>query len=372
MALTLEDLGWNEAFAKEFEPYLKEGWKPARLIRDNKVTFGALLEGGDQFDVVMSGRVYHEARAEADLPAVGDWVALDVGSQNGDHVIRARLGRHTWLSRKMPGRSSEEQVIASNIDVVAVVTESGPDFNLRRLERYFALIGKSGAKAVVLINKSDLFPEAQNQEAAEAIRAMHPDLDVHISCAQKRGGLKGLRSYLKKGVTVTLVGSSGVGKSSIINALFGDDYQWTDETNELTGKGRHTTTARELMVLPKGGILIDNPGIREVHMWTDENSLRERFADIEELATHCKFGDCRHGTDKGCAVRAAEAAGTLETARLESYLKLEREIAELQLTRKKRQMTLDRRTQRDERGKARRYHDRRDPDHERKHEPRHQ
>jgi len=366
MPLTLEDMGWNESFAKAFEPYLPEGWKPARLIRDNKDTFGALLEGGDQFEAVVSGRVYHHAATDADLPAVGDWVALEVGNQDGEHVIRAVLPRQTRLSRKMPGRSSDEQVIAANIDVVVVVTESGPDFNLRRMERYFALIGKSGARAVVLVNKSDLFPEDQNHEAAEAIRALHPEIEVHIACAHKRGGLKGLRSHLKKGVTVTLVGSSGVGKSSIINALFGDDYQWTDEVNELTGKGRHTTTARELMILPKGGILIDNPGIREVHMWTDEGELRERFADIEELALRCKFTDCRHGSDAGCAVRAAEADGTLEKGRLESYLKLEKEISELQLTRKKRRMLLDRRSRREERTKAKRYFDRRDPEFDRR------
>lgn len=370
MPLTLEDLGWNEAFAQKFEPYLKEGWQPARLIRDNKDTFGALLAGGDQFEAIVSGRVYHEAPTDADLPAVGDWVALEVGNQDGEHVIRAVLPRQTRLSRKMPGRSSDEQVIAANIDVVAVVTESGPDFNMRRMERYFTLIGKSGAKAVVLVNKSDLFPETQNREAAAALQSLHPEIDVHITSAHKKGGLKGLRSYLKKGVTVTLVGSSGVGKSSIINALFGDDYQWTDEVNELTGKGRHTTTARELMVLPNGGVLIDNPGIREVHMWTDEGTLRERFADIEELARSCRFGDCRHGTDAGCAVRSAEAAGALEKARIESYLKLEKEIANLQLTRKKRQMLLDRRTRRDERIKAKRYHDRRDPEYDRRHDSR--
>jgi len=366
--MTLEDLGWNEAFEKEFAPYHAEGWKPARLIRDNKITYGALLTDGDEFEVIMSGKVYHDAQTDAELPAVGDWVAVDVGGEDGDNVIRARLKRQTCLSRKTPGKSSEEQVIAANVNVVVVVTDAGPDFSLRRMERYFAIIGRSGARPVVLVNKSDLFKTAQNKAAAEAIRALNADADVHITCAERGKSLKVLKQYLKKGVTVTLVGSSGVGKSSIINQLFGDDYQWTDEVNEITGKGRHTTTAREMMVLSSGGILIDNPGIREVQMWTDETTLRERFADIEELAMQCRFHDCKHGSDAGCAIRAAMTEGKLEAARFEGYLKLDDEIEKLRTNCKKRQMTVERRAKRDYHTKVTKLEKRRDPDHE--HEPR--
>lgn len=367
--MTLEDLGWNDVFEKEFAPYHKEGWKPARLIRDNKITYGALMVDGDEREVIMSGKVYHDAETDAELPAVGDWVALDVGPEDGDTVIRARLKRQTCLSRKMSGRSTEEQVIAANVNVVVVVTDAGPDFSLRRMERYFAIIGRSGSKAVVLVNKSDLYPTAQNKEAAEAIRALSADADVHITCAEKGKSLKVLKQYLKRGVSVTLVGSSGVGKSSVINHLFGDDYQWTDEVNELTGKGRHTTTARELMVLPDGGILIDNPGIREVHMWTDETTLRDRFADISELAEQCKFNDCKHGSDTGCAIQAAMAEGKLDAGRFEGFLKLDDEIEKLRHSRKKRQMTVERRSKRDQHTKARHLATRHDPDCD--HEPRH-
>lgn len=367
--MTLEEMGWNAAFEAGFAPYHAAGWQPARLIRDNKITYGALVGDGEQYEVVLSGRVYHEAETDADLPAVGDWVALDVGNDDGEHVIRARLKRQTCLSRKMPGRSTEEQVMAANVNIVVVVTESGPDFSLRRMERYFALIGKSGAQPVVLVNKSDLFPDSQNREAADAIRALNPQAKVHITSTEKKGGLHGLRQYLKRGVTIALVGSSGVGKSSVINELFGDDYQWTDEVNELTGKGRHTTTARELMILPEGGIIIDNPGIREVHMWTDESTLRERFDDISALAEQCKFSDCRHGTDAGCAIRAAREAGKLDQSRYEGFLKLEDEIDKLRQSRKKRQMTIERRNRRDLHQKAKKYSDRRDCDPDRKYEP---
>ena len=367
--MTLEDLGWNAGFAEEWAAYAEKGWKPGRLIRDNKITYGALLGEGGELEVVMSGKVYHDAATDAELPAVGDWVGIEVGDENKEHVIRARLPRQNCLSRKMSGRSTEEQVIAANVDIVVVVTDAGSDFNLRRMERYFAIIGRSRAKAVVFVNKSDLFPAGQNQAAVEAIRALNPEADVHLTSVEKKSSLKVLKAYLKTGVSLTFVGSSGVGKSSLINYLLGDDYQWTDEVNANTGKGRHTTTARELMVLRTGGIIIDNPGIREVHMWTDETTLRERFADLETLAGHCKFADCRHaGSNAGCAIQSAIAGGVLDAKRLDGFLKLDKEIAQLQQNRQKRQMTVERRTRRDNQTRSRKYSERQNLDLEHEYE----
>lgn len=360
--MTLEDLGWNGSFAKEWEACRgkAKGWVPARLIRDNKISYGALTGEGEELEVVMSGKVYHEAKTDAELPAVGDWVALEVGDDDNEHVIRARLARQNSLSRKMSGRSTEEQVIAANVDVAVVVTDAGSDFNLRRMERYFAIIGRSRAKAVVLVNKADLYSTEQNQAAVEAIAALNPEADVHLTSVVKKATLKVLKTYLQRGVSVTFAGSSGVGKSSVINYLLGDEYQWTDEVNAATGKGRHTTTARELMVLRSGGIIIDNPGIREVHMWTDETTLRERFADLDELAKQCKYTDCRHGAaNAGCAIQAAIAAGKLDAKRLEGLLKLDQEIALLQKNRQKRQMTVERRTRRAQQSQSRKYSERR-------------
>jgi ribosome biogenesis GTPase len=358
--MTLEDLGWNAAFEEAFRPHAAKGWKPARVLRDNKISYGVLMEGAEELEVVLGGRVYHEAETDADLPAVGDWVAVEIGGEGVDGVIRARMARQTCFSRKAPGDSAEEQVIAANVGIVVVVTEAGTDFSLRRMERYFTLIGRSGARAVVLLNKCDLHSDEDNETAAAAIRALQAGVDVHVISVRRRKGLKAVRDYLKPGVAMALVGSSGVGKSALVNRLLGDEWQWTGEVNEVTGKGRHTTTARELMVLPKGGIIIDNPGIKEVQMWTDETTLRERFADVEALAAQCQFWDCKHGRDKGCAIRVAVEDGLLEAERYDAFLNLDEEIAALKKRRKKRQMTVERRQKRDHRVKARNREDRND------------
>jgi ribosome biogenesis GTPase len=356
--MTLKELGWDSGFEKAFAPFRAKGWVPARLIRETPINFSAFLADGEEIDVVVSGRVWHEAATDADLPAVGDWVAVELGGENQDHVIRATLPRRTCFARKMPGNSSQAQVIGANIDIVAVVTDAGPDFNLRRMERYFTLISRSGAKAVVLVNKSDLFSKEENQQAAAQIAALWDVADVHITSALKGEGLKTLKRYLKKGVTMCVVGSSGVGKSTLVNQLYGEEWQWTGEVNEATGKGRHTTTSRELVPLPGGGMLIDNPGMREIQMWTDESTLRESFADLDELAAACRFADCGHRSDAGCAIREAVESGTLDPERHASFLNLENEIAALKKRAEKRRMAVERWAKRSHRVKARNLEDR--------------
>lgn len=361
--MILGDLGWNDKFQKDFDALRLPKCVPARLIRDNKISYGALSIDNEEdiceLEVVMSGKVYHDAATDAELPAVGDWVALELGKDADDeNVIRARLPRQTCFSRKTPGKSAEEQVIAANVSVVVVVTDAGPDFNPRRMERYFTLIRRSGSKAVVLVNKSDLFTDEQNREAKTLIRDLDEGADVYITSAARNEGLEVLRKYLEPGISLTLVGSSGVGKSTLVNQLLGEDFQWTGDVNETTGKGRHTTTARELILLEEGGILIDNPGMREIQMWTDEQTLRESFVDVEELAARCKFHDCKHGNDAGCAIRTAVESGELDEGRYHSYLKLDEEIEKLNKRQKKRRMLSERRAKRDHRIKARNLADR--------------
>lgn len=340
--MTLKELGWNEDLEAAFTAYRGKGWVPARLIRETVINYGAFIKGGEEIDVILCGRVWHEATCDADLPAVGDWVAVELGDENQPHVIRASLPRRTCFSRKMPGNSSQAQVIGANIDLVTVVTDAGSDFNIRRMERYFMLIGRSGAKAVVLVNKSDLFPREQSDKAAAEIAALWDGASVHVTSALNGQGLKVLKKYLKKGVTMCMVGSSGVGKSTLVNQLYGEDWQWTSEVNEITGKGRHTTTSRELVPLRNGGMLIDNPGMREIQMWTDETTLRDSFADVDALTADCKFSDCSHRKDAKCAIRAAVEAGTLDPARYENFLNLENEIAALKKRSEKRQMAVER------------------------------
>lgn len=355
--MTLKELGWSPYFEEAFAPYRSEGWVPARLIRESPINFGAFLEGGEEIDVILGGRVWHQAQCDADLPAVGDWVAVELGDENRDHVIRALVPRRTCFARKMPGNASQAQVIGANVDVVTVMTDAGPDYNLRRMERYFALIQRSGSQAVVLLNKSDQFSKSQNETAAAEIAALDPHARVHITSALQGTGLKVLKQYLKPGVTMCIVGSSGVGKSTLVNQLYGEDWQWTGDVNVATGKGRHTTTSRELVPL-RSGMLIDNPGMREIQMWTDEATLRDSFADIEALAAQCRFHDCGHQKDTGCAIRAAVDAGDLDLERYENFLNLENEIAALHKRAKKRQMAIERWAKRSHRVKARNLNDR--------------
>jgi len=358
--MTLEALGWNAIYAKEFESLQMDGWQPARLIRDNKISYGALLGDGSELEVIMSGAVYHEAETDADLPAVGDWVALELGDENDEYdgIIRARLERQTCLSRKAPGKGTEEQVIAANVDVVFVVTEAGQDFNLRRMERYYAVMQRSGAMSLTVLNKSDLYDDEINRMAVDALQGLNPEIEVIQTCAVEAGGVDAIRRFIEPGVTVAMIGSSGVGKSSLINHLVGEAVQWMGEVNAVTGKGMHTTTARELLLLPEGGMLIDNPGIREIQMWTDAKTLKQSFADFDAMAEQCLFKDCKHGTDKGCAIRAAIEAGALSKERFINYLKLDFELERLDRRQKKRQITIGRRNRRELKSKADKYNKR--------------
>jgi ribosome biogenesis GTPase len=268
------------------------------------------------------------------------------------------LPRRNRFSRKAPGRSCAEQVIGANIDMVVLITDAESDYNLRRIERYLTLIRKSGAKPVVLINKADSAPEEVMQRACAEVAAL--GVEVHPIVARWKKGYPKYLRRVPKGQTITIVGSSGVGKSTFVNSLLGDEWLETGGVNEVTGKGRHTTVARELVVLPGGGVLIDNPGMREIQMWTDTATLRAEFADLAELASTCRFADCSHRKDAGCAIRAALENGTLTQERYEHFLNLDAEIAELERRNQKRQMTLERVQRREKRTLLRNRQDRED------------
>lgn len=357
MKVTMEMLGWNADLAEAMQALEHPEWYPARIIRETKINFTVIAKGKGDHEVVLSGKVWHEAVSDADLPTVGDWVAVDPGQGKDLPVIRALLPRRNRFSRKAPGRSCAEQVIGTNVDMVVLITDAEGDYNIRRIERYLTLIRKCGAKPVVLVNKADTAPPELMEEVCREIAALG-EVEVYPIVARWRKGYPAYLRRVPKGRTITVVGSSGVGKSTFVNSLLGDEWLETGDVNTVTGKGRHTTVARELVVLPGGGVLIDNPGMREIHMWTDAASLRAQFADLTELESHCRFADCSHRKDAGCAIRTALESGSLSQERYEHFLNLDAEIAELERRNEKRQMTLERVNRREKRHVLRNRQDR--------------
>jgi ribosome biogenesis GTPase len=320
---TLESLGWNATWAGHFEPHARAGLVPARVAVEHKELYLCLAEQGETRAAV-SGRFRHLACARADFPAVGDWVALEAG--DGTAVIHAVLPRAGKFSRKAPGKASEEQVLAANLDTLFVVTSCNRDFNPRRLERYLSAAA-AGVQPVLLLNKRDLCEDPDR--LAGDLRAVLPQVHVHALSALHGAGLDALLPYLGAGRTVALVGSSGVGKSTLLNRLRGQESQAVQPVRAGDDRGRHTTTHREMVSLPQGGLLIDNPGLRELQLWEDADE-DQAFADIAELAAGCRFADCTHEGEPRCAVQQALADGLLSPERLESYRKLRRELAYLE------------------------------------------
>jgi ribosome biogenesis GTPase len=324
--VTLEDLGWTARFAAAFAPYREAGLEPARVSLEHTHIYRVMTPGGEGLARV-AGRLRHAAARRADFPAVGDWVALEPAAPGHEARIRAVLPRATHFSRRAAGDPTEEQVVAANIDVVFLVSGLDRDFNPRRIERYLVTAWESGAAPVVVLNKADLV-EDPRAFAAE-VESIAPAVPVLAVSAKTPASLDALREHVGRGKTAALLGSSGVGKSSIANGLIGEALLRTHEVRASDSRGRHTTTGRQLVLLPQGGILIDTPGMRELQLWDSNEPAAATFTDIAALADDCRFRDCRHAGEPGCAVVAAAASGTLSLARLESYRKLQQEQASL-------------------------------------------
>jgi ribosome biogenesis GTPase len=324
----LKNLGWDASLASAFGEAAREGQVPARVSAQEREGYKVIAACGE-YPASMTGRLHHNAHHTEDLPTVGDWVAVDVHADSGFARIHGILPRKTALLRKLSnGRVFAPQVVASNFDVVFIATSANRDFNPRRIERMLTLVWESGATPVVLVTKIDLVDDAASfVDRAQEIAWGAP---VHAVSAHAGVGVEQLEPYIGVGRTVVFLGTSGVGKSTLTNRLLGEDRMFVNAVRADDDRGRHTTTSRNLLPLRGGGAIIDTPGLRAVSLWDSEEGMEATFGDIEELAGNCRFGDCGHGSEPGCAVNAAVAGGQLSEDRLASYFKLQREIAHVQ------------------------------------------
>lgn len=319
----IEQYGWSDLLAKAFEPHARAGLAAGRVVVQQRNGYLVVTPEGE-VRAKLSGRLRHEAQ-EAGHPAVGDWVALSMNLAERTATIQAVLPRRTALVRRAADSVQTPQVVAANVDLAFIVTSMNGDLNPRRIERYLAAAWQSGARPVVVLTKSDICAEAAS--LAAEVKALAAGCPVVIVSAREGVGLDALLAHLAPGETCVLIGSSGVGKSTLVNTLLGERRMATQEIREADDRGRHTTSHRELALLPGGGLIIDTPGVREVGLVEADEGVNQVFDDIERLAETCKFGDCSHSNEPGCAVQGAIKRGELDPKRWEHFRKLAQELA---------------------------------------------
>ncbi|MFC0271998.1 ribosome small subunit-dependent GTPase A [Metabacillus herbersteinensis] len=322
MNLSLTKLGWNSHFEQFGQQY--KDFQFGRISLEHKHLYRVLTEHGEVL-ANLSGKFRFSVQTEADHPSVGDWVVLSIREDEQKGTIHNCLPRFSKLSRKSAGNSGTEQLIATNIDTLFIVNALNQDFNLRRMERYLVMAWESGATPVLLLTKSDLCEDIEKK--VRKVESVALGVSVHVISSIMKTGLDTLDPYLIEGKSVAIVGSSGVGKSTLVNSLLGVEKQKTQDSRSDDDRGRHTTTYRELISIPKGGILIDTPGMRELQLWGTEHALEQSFSDIEMLANNCYYRDCNHNTEPKCAIKAAIESGALASERFASFKKLQRELA---------------------------------------------
>jgi ribosome biogenesis GTPase len=317
-----KDLGWDAYFEAIWADGKMDECVAARVVSQQRGLWRVVGEF-DECWAEPSGKFRKESEEGGDWPAVGDWVAVEMRPEKQSALIQRVLPRRSRFVRKVAGKQIAEQVIVANIDVALIVAALDGDFNVRRIERYLAQCWESGARPVVVLNKADACADAS--ELAAQIEGIAKGVPVLLVSAKTGEGLEALETHFKRGQTIVLLGSSGVGKSSLVNRLLQEERQSTFVVRESDSRGRHTTTSRELFVLPNGAMMIDTPGLRELQLWNAGEGIAQTFADVDELASQCRFSDCQHRKEPGCAVQEAIAGGSLVEDRLESWRKLQRE-----------------------------------------------
>jgi ribosome biogenesis GTPase len=325
--MTLTDLGWDEYFERHARECERPDLAPARVVAEHRALY-RVHTGAAEMPARATGALRHHAASRADLPAVGDWVLIQHEPPSDVAVIHHVVPRRTKFSRKAAGARVEEQIVAANVDTVWIVSSLAGDLNLRRLERYLALAWESGASPAIVLSKMDLCSDLEN--TVSDVETAARGAPVHtVSCVTGHG-LDDLTQYLTAHRTVALLGSSGVGKSTLINKLLGEDVLRTGAVRTKDGKGMHVTRHRQLLFHPSGGMIVDTPGMRELQLWEASEGMGETFADIEEAAASCRFVDCRHMVEPGCAVVDAVQRGQMDAERLASYHKLQQELRVLE------------------------------------------
>lgn len=332
----LEDFGYNNRVKVLWQDHHLDDFEPGRVLVEHKERYVVRTEDGE-IDAEITGNMRFSARDRADFPAVGDWVAITpFGDDAG--IIQQILPRKSMLSRQAVGQSGELQVIAANVDVALIVQAVDRDFNINRLERYLTICYSSKVTPVIVFTKTDLVDIQRITQIREAVESRIPDVKIFTISNQTQDGMDLLKHFVEKGITYCLLGSSGVGKSSLLNNLTGDEKMKTGHISHSNSKGRHVTSHRELTVLPNGGILIDNPGMREVGIIDSGEGLENTFDKIFEIAEGCRFKDCTHTTEVGCAVLEALQLGELDQDAYDNFQKMERERSHYESTVAERRM----------------------------------